>query len=193
MFRGSLTPGVFGSDPVLDADAEGVFYYLSIKFDEMRLFKSFDRGITLDAPIQVLPFFADKLWMAIDRTAGIGRGNIYSFASHLEHFPRSTDGGATFDALELPATAQTWGTMSVSLDCNANAVHDECEFRGDFDGDRVTTFAAFAGCFTGDSVATTAPGCRLFDLDADNHIDVADFTASSPARRHSAQPPLGNL
>ncbi len=67
-----------------------------------------------------------------------------------------------------------------SIDCNANAVPDECEFRGDFDGDRVTTladFAAFARCFTGDTVPITAPCCRLFDLDTDNDIDIADYTA----------------
>ncbi len=69
---------------------------------------------------------------------------------------------------------------ATSIDCNGNAVPDECEFRGDFDGDRVTTladFAAFARCFTGDTVAITAPCCRLFDLDANDHIDLPDFTA----------------
>ncbi len=30
VFPGSLTPGVFGSDPVLDSDAAGTIYYLSI-------------------------------------------------------------------------------------------------------------------------------------------------------------------
>ena len=60
-FPGSLTPGVFGSDPVLDVDSNGVFYYVSINFEEMRLFRSFDGGVTWDdPPLQVFDHFGDK-------------------------------------------------------------------------------------------------------------------------------------
>ena len=96
VFRGSINPGVFGSDPVLAANANGVFYYLSINFEEMRLFKSFDGGITWGAPIQVLTSLRDKPWMAIDRTDGIGQGNIYIIWFDANNLIRSTDGGATF-------------------------------------------------------------------------------------------------
>lgn len=88
---GELTDGVFGSDPVLAADVDGVFYYLSINFDDMRLFKSYDSGVTWDDPIIVAPEFRDKPWMAIDTTDGIGRGNIY--VAWLGNFQRSTDSG----------------------------------------------------------------------------------------------------
>jgi hypothetical protein len=55
---------------------------------------------------------------------------------------------------------------------------DECEYRGDFDGDRVTTlrdFAAFERCFTGDTPGITDPCCRLFDLNEDNTVNLSDL------------------
>ena len=70
--------------------------------------------------------------------------------------------------------------MRSSIDCNANDVPDECEYRGDFDGDRVTTlrdFAAFQRCFTGDMPGISDPCCRLFDLEPDGDIDLDDHTA----------------
>ncbi|MDK1046350.1 MAG: hypothetical protein QGM45_11785, partial [Anaerolineales bacterium] len=95
VFRGSLTPGVFGSDPVLAADPQGVFFYLSISYDDVRLFRSFESGVDWDPAIQVAAFMVDKPWMTIDRTAGIGRGNIYLRGSYL-NLVRSTDLGDTF-------------------------------------------------------------------------------------------------
>lgn len=77
VFRGSLDPGVFGSDPVLAPGPEGEIYYLSINFEETLLFHSFDGGITWPLKTQVLPYFYDKPWMTVDTTVGIGRGNIY--------------------------------------------------------------------------------------------------------------------
>ncbi len=67
-----------------------------------------------------------------------------------------------------------------SDDCNGNGVPDECEFRGDFDGDGVTTLrdvAAFERCFTGDGGFIVDPCCRLFDLDDNESIDLADIAA----------------
>jgi len=76
VFRGSLDPGVFGSDPVLAAGPDGEIFYLSIG-EVTRLFKSLDGGITWDLRTQVVPYLYDKPWMTVDTTGGIGRGNIY--------------------------------------------------------------------------------------------------------------------
>ncbi len=115
VFPGSLTPGVFGSDPVLGADPDGVFFYVSINFDEMRVFRSFDHGVTWSPPIHVVPGLADKPWMTIDQTNGMGRGNIYiAWASGTNGFARSTDRGASFGASDVVGTH--WGTLCVAAD-----------------------------------------------------------------------------
>lgn len=112
-FPGVLEPGVFRSDPVLDADADGNFYFYSLTDDfTCDLFKSVDGGVSwLDG---VSAFGGDKAWMAIDRTGGIGRGNIYcGWAYEVDNFVRSTDGGLTF----APSGGGTlWGTITVGPD-----------------------------------------------------------------------------
>ena len=112
-FSGVLEEGVFRSDPVLDADADGNFYFYSLTDDfTCDLFKSVDGGMSwLDG---VPAFGGDKAWMAIDRTDGIGSGNIYCGWSHgVESFARSTDGGLTFETSE---GWTWWGTITVGPD-----------------------------------------------------------------------------
>ncbi len=95
VFRGSLDPGVFGSDPVLAPGPDGEIYYLSINFEQMRLFHSLDGGLTWPTRTQVVPSFYDKPWMTVDGTEGVGRGNIY--ITSPEHvFLRSADAGRNF-------------------------------------------------------------------------------------------------
>ncbi len=96
VFRGSPTPGVFGSDPVLASGPGGEVYYLSTNFDETRLFGSFDGGITWPLHTQAIPRFYDKPWMAVDRTGGPGRGNIYLTSLSYGGFFRSVNAGSTF-------------------------------------------------------------------------------------------------
>jgi hypothetical protein len=102
---GTLEPGEFSSDPVLDYDRNGNFYYYALQPDRgpgtwsCYLYKAFDGGVTW--PQEEYAFGGDKAWMAIDRTLGIGSGNIYvvwsPFASCCSgRFTRSTDGGLTF-------------------------------------------------------------------------------------------------
>jgi hypothetical protein len=92
-FPGVLEPGVFRSDPVLDSDAEGTFYYCGITGSfEGAVFKSLDAGMTWGRPVP--GFDGDKPWMTIDRTNGTGRGNIYVTVGG--DFARSTDGGLSF-------------------------------------------------------------------------------------------------
>ncbi len=76
VFPGVLQPGVFRSDPVLDTGPDGTIYFFSISLDDPAvLFRSYDGGRTWDDQVQAS--FADKAWMAVDRTEGSGRGNIY--------------------------------------------------------------------------------------------------------------------
>ena len=121
-FPGSLTPGIFGSDPVLASSAEGVFYYISINFDEIRLFRSFDGGITWIQPIQILPQFVDKPWMIIDTTGGTGDGHIYLMGVGFFDVGRSIDRGLTFQNFAISAASV--GTMDVDSSGNLYQVGD---------------------------------------------------------------------
>ncbi len=116
-----FTPGVFRSDPVLDADAEGNIYYSSLRttFD-VDTFISGDGGQTWTAPIPA--YGGDKQWIAIDRTGGIGHGNFYQSWSTAAGccgtriFTRSTDGGYTYlNPITLP-NSPVWGTMAIGSD-----------------------------------------------------------------------------
>ncbi len=113
---GTLTPGVFGSDPVLAANADGVVFYLSINFEELRLFRSFDGGVTWGNRIQVVDSFIDKPWMTIDRTDSIGRDNIYICGWY-----RSTDEGQSFAPISIGANCMG-GTVAVGRDGTVYAV-----------------------------------------------------------------------
>jgi hypothetical protein len=114
-----LTPGLFRSDPVLESDADGNFYFSSLSSTtSAEVFKSTDGGATWGAPIN--SFGGDKQWIAVDRTNGPGRGNVYQhwnvqFSSVANtSFTRSTNGGASY---ETPTTGPNpfskWGTMDV--------------------------------------------------------------------------------
>ena len=78
---GVLEPGVFSSDPVLDFDAEGTFYYYALQPDRgpgswaCYSYRSTDGGMTW--PTEVYAWGGDKAWMTIDRTGGMGHGNLY--------------------------------------------------------------------------------------------------------------------
>ncbi|MGB2986477.1 MAG: sialidase family protein, partial [Phycisphaerae bacterium] len=122
-FPGVLTPDVFASDPVVDADADGNFYFFSLQTERgpgdwpCYLYKSSDGGVTW--PHEVYAFGGDKPWFAIDRTDGIGRGNIYLVWDPIKgccgasDFTRSTDAGSTFMEPIDPSINPRWGTMSV--------------------------------------------------------------------------------
>ncbi len=116
-FPGTLTPGVFGSDPVLEPDVDGVFYYASITPGAGRIFKSFDGGVTWSAPYYFyddgLP---DKEWIVIDRTNSVGRNNIYLLWTDSP-LVRSIDGGVTFEYQgSTGMDNEFWGTMAVGFD-----------------------------------------------------------------------------
>jgi hypothetical protein len=82
-FPGSLTPGVFRSDPVLAADADGRFFYHSLTSVDQGygselmcdLFVSSDGGQSWSEPL--FAFGGDKNWMTVDASESSGRGNVY--------------------------------------------------------------------------------------------------------------------
>jgi hypothetical protein len=117
MFPGVLDAGVFRSDPVLQADADWVFYFYSLQQDwTCQLFISADGGATWTDPI--LAYGGDKAWTAIDRSGGIGHGNFYAAWDHAgccgdNWFTRSTDGGLSYD-YPVPIPEQPiWGQTTV--------------------------------------------------------------------------------
>jgi hypothetical protein len=122
-FPGVLQPGIFRSDPVLDYDADGVFYYNSLRSDfTCQYFISGDGGQSWSQPIE--SFGGDKQWSAIDRTSGVGRGNVYLAWSPAAGccgnrlFTRSTNGAATFmQPITLPGSPM-WGTLAVAPNGN---------------------------------------------------------------------------
>ncbi len=122
-FPGVIQPGIFRSDPVLGADAEGTIYYCSLRGDFIvHFFLSTDGGVTWGPQ---LPFGqsigGDKQWFAIDRTGGQGHGNIYiSWNNHAgccgQHiFSRSTDGAMSFLEPRLLPFTPIFGQTAVDF------------------------------------------------------------------------------
>ncbi len=123
-FPGVVDPGVFRSDPVLDADADGNFYYDSLTVDDENnywcdVYKSTDHGTTWDEGVYA--YGGDKQWMAIDRTGGMGHGHIYhawDYAGCCEDdwFSRSLDGAETFEPPVPIPDEPIWGVTTVGPD-----------------------------------------------------------------------------
>ncbi len=125
VFPGVLTTGVFSSDPILNYDAEGRIYYYSLQFTRgpgswaCYMFRSEDGGVNW--PQEVYAYGGDKAWMTIDRTGGIGHGNVYVFwsngASCCEGtFTRSVNGGSVFSFPTAVSSSPQWGTLDVGPD-----------------------------------------------------------------------------
>ncbi len=117
-FPGVLENNVFRSDPVLDADNIGSFFYLSLLetfFDNM--WRSLDGGMSWSniAPAKG----GDKQWFTIDNTSSSGHGFQYQHWSSSgnnfggRQFTRSTDGGVTWlNPVNIP-NSPSWGTPDV--------------------------------------------------------------------------------
>jgi hypothetical protein len=120
-FPGVLTPGTFRSDPVLDADADGVFYYQSLKGNFlMDTFKSVNGGVSWSAPVAT--FGGDKNWMVVDRSGGPGDGNVYGIWQRFAAccgtnvLTRSVNGGTSFESPVPVSRWPTFGTLAVGPD-----------------------------------------------------------------------------
>ena len=121
-FPGKINAGIFRSDPVLKSDSSGIIYYNSLTFDGIntytcRVFRSSDNGATWDSGVDA--HGGDKQWMTIDRSGGIGLGNIYSSwtswysSCQPGFFTRSTDGGNSYENCLDVQGNPLWGTMTV--------------------------------------------------------------------------------
>lgn len=122
-FPGVLQNNVFRSDPVLNSDSAGNFYYLSLLqnfFDDM--WRSVNGGQSFQ---DLGPATGgDKQWFVIDNTNSPGHGfqyQVWSTAGNNyggRQFSRSTDGGTSWrDPIAVPQTP-IWGTLDV--DTNGN-------------------------------------------------------------------------
>jgi hypothetical protein len=125
-FPGVIDPGVFRSDPVLDTDSDGNFFYNSLTTDDddylCDVFKSEDWGQTWDNG--VFAYGGDKQWMTIDKSGGIGDGNMYAYWTSYysicepDFFTRSVDGGETWEDCLTIDGYPYWGTNTVDADGN---------------------------------------------------------------------------
>jgi hypothetical protein len=122
-FPGVIDPGIFRSDPVLDYDLNGNFYYNSLTVNgnqyPCKVFESTDGGISWNNGVDIGG--GDKAWMTIDRTGGVDNGNIYSTWTQMysfcgpHNFTRSSTGGSTFESCISVAGFPMWGTMAVGI------------------------------------------------------------------------------
>jgi hypothetical protein len=126
-FQEVFEPGVFRSDPVLAANADGVFYYQSLKvvFDSqgsdevfsIDQWTSFDGGVTW---VDKTPAFGgDKSWFVIDKSDGLNRGNIYAAwnVAGNQFFPNtynsSLDNGLSFTQPITIPQKPVFGTVEI--------------------------------------------------------------------------------
>ena len=120
---GDLQRNVFRSDPVLNSDNAGRFFYLSLLqnfFDD--LWRSLDGGQSwsIIAPADG----GDKEWFTIDNTNSAGHGFQYqSWSSDGNNyagrqFTRSTNGGLTWmNPINIP-NSPAWGTLDIDSSGN---------------------------------------------------------------------------
>lgn len=119
-FPGVLTPGTFRSDPVLRSDSGGNFVYHSLLSTLLcDSFTSTDGGRTWAGPFPA--YGGDKAWIAIDRTDGIGRDQVYAAWDDAgccgpNCFSRSLDGGVTWSEPVAIPQPPKWGTADVAPD-----------------------------------------------------------------------------
>ena len=115
---GVLENNVFRSDPVLNSDTAGRFFYLSLVqnfFDDLWRSITGGQSWTRVGPADG----GDKQWFTIDNTNSSGRGFQYQCWSTDgnnyggRQFTRSTDSGLTWlDPINIP-NSPAWGTLDV--------------------------------------------------------------------------------
>ena len=120
---GVLQNNVFRSDPVLNSDTSGSFFYLSLLqnfFDDLWRSMNGGQSWTALAPADG----GDKQWFTIDNTNSSGHGFQYQCWSTDgnnyggRQFTRSTNGGLTWmNPINIPNSPR-WGTLDV--DSNGN-------------------------------------------------------------------------
>lgn len=119
---GTIENGIFHSDPVLEADSNGNYYYLALESSNnwtCFVFRSQDKGKTWPAKFNARG--GDKSWFVIDKSGGQGNNHIYEswqtccgpYAS--TPFTRSTNGGVSFmTPIDMPPVRPIIGTLAVA-------------------------------------------------------------------------------
>jgi hypothetical protein len=124
-FPGVLENNIFRSDPVLDFNDTGNFFYLSLRqtfYDDIWRSTNGGQSWTREAFGDVSG--GDKQWFTVDKTNGMGHGFLYQAWSTAgnnwggRQFSRSTDGGVTWMNPIFMPNSPTWGTLDV--DTNGN-------------------------------------------------------------------------
>jgi hypothetical protein len=119
-FPGVIEPGVFRSDPVLESDMYGNFYYNSLAVDPTYfcdVFKSSSGGSSWGDKTYAQG--GDKQWMEIDKTNNSGSGHMYAYWNSSfsvcppGSFTRSTDGVFFEDCVTIPNDPY-WGTLAIA-------------------------------------------------------------------------------
>ena len=120
-FPGVIEPGIFRSDPVLESDADGNFYYNSLAIDPTYfcdVFKSGSGGSSWGDKAYAQG--GDKQWMEIDKTNSSGNGHFYAYWNSSfsvcppGSFTRSTDGGSFFEDCVTIPNDPYWGTLAIA-------------------------------------------------------------------------------
>jgi hypothetical protein len=123
-FPGVIDPGVFRSDPVLDADVNGNIYYNSLTSSgsvfSCDVFKMEEGEVEWDEGTFALG--GDKQWMIVDRNDNMGEGHHYAFwTSSFSYCPpyqftRSVDDGDSYEDCVFVAGIPRWGTLATASD-----------------------------------------------------------------------------
>jgi hypothetical protein len=121
---GAINPTVFRSDPVLDADGDGNFYYNSLTADTIngeikfncKTYRILDKGVEWDEGVN--SYGGDKLWMSVNKNTQIGGHNNYSFWSFYASacqgsFTRSTDNGENYEDCSYVLGNPVFGTLAI--------------------------------------------------------------------------------
>ena len=119
-YREPIEGGIFRSDPVLDTDSDGNFYYNSLSSDfYCDVFKTYDPTSWEE---KTYAYGGDKQWMVIDKTEQSSNGTIYAFwkeqfsACTNYNFTRSIDQGESYEDCSLIIPNPTRGTLAIGPD-----------------------------------------------------------------------------
>jgi len=124
-FPGVLENSVFRSDPVLNSDETGTFFYLSLlqSFCD-NIWRSTGGGQSwTELQGDGAAGGGDKEWFTIDKTNGMGHGFQYqawstAAACSFGQFSRSTDGGISWESPLSLTNSVEWGTLDVDTTGN---------------------------------------------------------------------------
>ncbi|MEM1325744.1 MAG: T9SS type A sorting domain-containing protein [Bacteroidota bacterium] len=114
-----IEAGIFRSDPVLDTDSEGNFYYNSLGVEYGFSCDVFKTADPTNWNIKTFAQGGDKQWMAIDKTQTESDGNIYevwnaTFSICEGEFTRSVDDGNSYEDCSFLSDRLRWGTIAVN-------------------------------------------------------------------------------